>query len=182
MDDFLRSMRGDAGPRIARGAIKRLRAWKFGLVLGWIALCFLVFWLVGRDAVRANVWPMVAFLVPLLPLIVAAGCCETQIRHFNGLALSPFETGRMNLAGARRMWIGNALMTIALGLFFAGPAFLSGNGNAYIDICVGAGLAMLVTGYVLSAYKTGLGWFSPRGGPYYDPDEDEWSWFGGWPR
>ena len=182
MNDFLRSMRGEAGPRISRGAIKRLRWCRFALMLGWIAIWFPIFWVLGRDVVSNNVWPAAAVVVPLLALIVLSGCCETQIRHLNGLAFSPSETGRMDRAGAKRMWIGNILMMTAVGLLFATPSLPDGSGSPYAPIWVGTCLVMMVAGYILSAYKTGLGWISLPSLRYYDPDEDEWTFSGGWPR
>lgn len=166
MSDLFRSLDGSAGSRIARGTIKALRV--FGLI-GGVVCCLLVL-LVAAAASKMGASLLPLALAPAIVLVVCIDCCEIQIRHLNGLALSPYETRRMDMAGAKRMWAGAGLMICGGVLLIAYLPWIE-NQDARLRLLPLVALILLGAGFALSHYRTGLTWYAPRG-LRYDPDED----------
>lgn len=172
MSDILRSLAGTAGPRIAREAIKTLRWCMLLGAVAWTVLLMLVGYAARSGGLSVSGWVLFGVILPLpLSGLVSSGC-ETQIRHLNGLALGPYETRRMDVAGAKRMWIGSAIMLLGFGVFViavaGGPPF----DGAPPWLAPGLAAVLMAAGLVLAQYKTGLALITPRG-MRYDPDEDE---------
>ena len=178
MNGFLRSMRGEAGPRVARGAIKSLRNFSTVAFIAWLALSVTVGSLIGPGGAHEHGWLLGVILAPLLFAPLAKSVCEIQIRHLNDLALAPWENAPMDMAGVRRMWI-------AIAMIYAGCALLviaamAQPDGLLLNIWLAIATTLGVGGFIVSP-RILLGIGVNRFGPRYDPDEDEWTLgFGKW--
>lgn len=174
MDDFLRSMRGEAGPRIARGTIKRVRLVVLCGVLGWLGLCAAIGYLLGPDVLKGQNWLMAVVFAPVLVAVWGRDGVETQIRHLNDLALAPFETRRMDMTAVKLMWLAAVLLIAALAGTILGVYELAVGGPSIPIFVLAAGL--VAAGLYLSRSAGVIPFYTAgRYGPHYDPDEDEWT-------
>ena len=174
MNDFLRSMRGEAGPRIARGVIKRVRLAVFCGVLGWLGLCAAIGYLLGPDVLKGQNWLMAVVLAPVLVAVWGRDGIETQIRHLNDLALAPFETKRMDMTAIKLMWLAAVLLVAAPVTAILG-IYEQAVGGPFIVFYVLAA-ALTAASLYLSRNAAGILFYAGgRFGPRYDPDEDEWT-------
>lgn len=174
MDDFLRSMRGEAGPRIARGSIKRVRLVVLCGVLGWLGLCAAAGYLLGPGVLKGQNWLMAVVLAPVLVAVWGRDGVETQIRHLNDLALAPFETKRMDTTAIKLMWLAAVLLVAAAAGAILGVYEQAVGGPPIVFYVLAAGL--LAASLYLSRNAAGILFHTGgRFGPRYDPDEDEWT-------
>lgn len=130
-----------------------------------------------RTTIRA--YSLDIILLALLPILIGRPIeqwLETQIRHLNNLALSPFEYVRMDMAGVKRVWLGGAVIVVAW--VFSLICFVV-LGDATPAMVVGIPcVAATITGIAIMSYRTGLSWLQQPRFVTYDPDDDEFKW--GW--
>jgi hypothetical protein len=179
MDDFLRSMKGEAGPRIARGVIKRMRNWSITAIVSVLSVCVAIGCFGGAQWVVAHSWLPLPVLTALGIWATAEGGCEAQIRHLNDLALSPYERDRMDMTHVKRMWVAGAMFAAGVVLIMIGLAARWGGVFGIVWFVVSGALVLLAFVVSPNLGRMSLG---GRYGPTYDPDEDEWTGIGSWWR
>lgn len=169
MTDLLRCLSGDAGPRIGRETIKKDRIVCTVVAIAWLAGWIALFFFLG-DMSRQEFKPAIACIVGLL-LTWTTVCndIETQIRHLNGLALSPAESLRMTPRRVALMWIGDAMIFAAFLDFAVTLLLTTGSGR----FALGIGVIILAAGVLLGLYSNGFASLFSSRYIRYDPNEDE---------
>jgi hypothetical protein len=140
--------------------------------VGWIALWVAAYSFMPPEARSSHLrlGILAVFLVAAWNMV--SGDLETQIRHFNDLALAPWESRRMTVGRVTLMWVGDAMMFLSFLLI--GAALSIWPVTDVPGYFAGLFVIVLASGFLLGQFATSFaGLFASR---YvrYDPEEDEW--------